>query len=227
MSVYIPSGGQVLTVSDAHVSGSAPNVRIIGHRNTITLDCCTVEGDDNSVFGMSNVVSGSRNTIEGSCSKVYGKENILSGVNHSVRGPLNHINSSHTYVWGDGNTIDGNSCIVIGRHNIVRGHECQVMDQCAIHTDARIVQSPGQFELIDGRITPPTPFVEKTFELLSPSADRVASDPIVCSLCLHNLPAVRLSCMHAPVCIECFNARRNDMCPICRTQFTSWNRVIL
>ncbi len=227
MVVYHPSVGQVLEVSDAHISGSAANVRVIGHRNIVRLDCCTVEGDDNSVSGASNVVSGSRNTVGGSCSKVFGKENILNGVNHSVRGSLNHINSSHTYISGDGNTVVGNNCCIVGRHNIIRGHECQAMDQCAVYSDAKIVGDPDQFELIDGRMSPPTPFVKKSCEELFESSDRVATDPVLCSVCMVNLPAVHLSCMHAPMCIACFNSRRDDGCPICRTRFTSWSRVIL
>lgn len=94
---------------------SAPDIVVIGNRNTI-------RGEKTIVYGDSNSVGGNYCTVEGD-------KNSVTGNNCTVNGDGNNVTGDNCTVNGDKNNVTGRNCTVEGNNNshghFTRGNRCQ------------------------------------------------------------------------------------------------------
>ena len=79
-----------------------------------------------------------------------------------------------------------------------------------------------QQERREGRLNTPVPSAPTVLELEKPKSSQ---DGQTCCVCMNQTVEIIFNCGHAATCAEC--SQSLNVCPICRSDITSRNRIYL
>lgn len=124
----------VLIGSDLDVTGTGPNITIVGLSNTISNNSGenTVVGYNNEFTTSGNehiIVVGNSNTVDENYSTTVGSSNQNSGLYSSVVGYNNGIYGENISIVGANNSVSGNNSSIIGYQNNIENIGVYVIGQ--------------------------------------------------------------------------------------------------